>query len=298
MSFNDFSMKYFTGARQLDSTGLIYSSDILSRMATMYAPDGSVVPVMPIGWETPAGEYYSTSTDLTKLANYFLSKFANDNFVTEQMLPVFINGDGQSGYGMPWELFYRGGYLVRTKGGAIPGGSSMFIVIPELQFGMTILWNCLNFFNTIPPIDKIIPILIDYIQQQDAIQFPDLPTNFAANFVGSYAPGFVNISVISAFGKQMATLAAGGGVNIRLQPVSLPQSSPLRSTTHFLQNGPQDSILAFQVYQPLNEVPCNVAEGGALFDAWIIFGKFPNGTSGFSTPGIYFDDSFQFIKVH
>jgi len=58
----------------------------------------------------------------------------------------------------------------------------------------------------------------------------------------------------------------------------------------------KDSILGFQAYVPINELSCLAAEGPGTFDAWILFGKTPDGKSGFSVPGFLFYDGFPFIK--
>lgn len=47
----------------------------------------------------------------------------------------YINPDGQTGFGTPWEIMFRGNYTVRTKGGNINGYSALFSFIPELHLG-------------------------------------------------------------------------------------------------------------------------------------------------------------------
>lgn len=52
------------------------------------------------------------------------------------MLPVFINDDDSTGYGMPWEL--RDIHM-KTKSGGLPGYASEFILIPKVKLGITVL---------------------------------------------------------------------------------------------------------------------------------------------------------------
>ena len=40
---------------------------VQSRMAVGYAPDGSVAPLYDRGWESPAGQMFSTTDDLNKV---------------------------------------------------------------------------------------------------------------------------------------------------------------------------------------------------------------------------------------
>ncbi len=45
------------------------SSRVKARMATGYAPDGSVAPLTDLGWLAPAGQMYSTTNDLNKVSS-------------------------------------------------------------------------------------------------------------------------------------------------------------------------------------------------------------------------------------
>ena len=49
---------------------------------------------------------------------------------------VFLNFDGNTLFGTPWEMNFIDSYLVRGKGGDAPGYSAMFGYIPELGLGM------------------------------------------------------------------------------------------------------------------------------------------------------------------
>jgi len=48
---------------------------------------------------------------------------------------VFLNPDGDTLFGTPWEMNFIDSYLVRSKGGDAPGYSAMFGYIPELGLG-------------------------------------------------------------------------------------------------------------------------------------------------------------------
>lgn len=46
---------------------------------------------------------------------------------------VYVNPDGLTGFGTPWEIAFIGNYTVRTKGGNVDGYSALFSFIPELK---------------------------------------------------------------------------------------------------------------------------------------------------------------------
>lgn len=45
---------------------------------------------------------------------------------------VYLNNDGKSLFGSPWEMMFVNTYLVRTKSGNLLGYSSQFSYLPEL----------------------------------------------------------------------------------------------------------------------------------------------------------------------
>jgi hypothetical protein len=54
---------------------------------------------------------------------------------------AFLNPDGVTGFGTPWEIIFQTPYVIRTKGGNINGYSALFSFISELQLGVTMLFN-------------------------------------------------------------------------------------------------------------------------------------------------------------
>ena len=45
---------------------------------------------------------------------------------------VYLNNDGKSLFGTPWEMMFIDTYLVRTKSGNLLGYSSQFNYVPDL----------------------------------------------------------------------------------------------------------------------------------------------------------------------
>ena len=105
-----------------------------------------------MGVQNPTGGLYSSSSDLSTWLRYVLSTYnaqtlAAGNWFTPTSFSESIN----TFYGMPWEIFRaRTNEVVEelnstrpltfiTKGGGLPGYSSMVIMVPEYGIGITIL---------------------------------------------------------------------------------------------------------------------------------------------------------------
>ena len=55
--------------------------------------------------------------------------------VTLLCVVVFVNPDGYTGFGTPWEIAFLANYTILTKSGNIGGYSSFFTVVPDLLLG-------------------------------------------------------------------------------------------------------------------------------------------------------------------
>eukprot|EP01116_Phalansterium_solitarium_P017147 TRINITY_DN414_c0_g1_i1.p1 TRINITY_DN414_c0_g1~~TRINITY_DN414_c0_g1_i1.p1 ORF type:complete len:245 (-),score=72.94 TRINITY_DN414_c0_g1_i1:96-830(-) len=114
-------------------------------MAVGYYPSGAVAPLFSFGWGSPCGQAYSSVTDLLQLVSALMSP--GDSGVMhaatsrEMLLNLFVNADGVSMIGTPWESAYQAPYVVRSKGGNVDGYSALVSLVPELQLGLTMLWN-------------------------------------------------------------------------------------------------------------------------------------------------------------
>ena len=105
-----------------------------------------------MGVQNPTGGLYSSSSDLSTWLRYVLSTYnaqtlAAGNWFT----PTSFSGSIDTFYGMPWEIFRaRTNEVVEelestrpltfvTKGGGLPGYTSIMIMVPEYAIGITIL---------------------------------------------------------------------------------------------------------------------------------------------------------------
>lgn len=52
--------------------------------------------------------------------------------------PVYVNRDGLTGFGTPWEIRFQSNYTVLRKGGNVAGYSSVTSFIPDLKLGMEV----------------------------------------------------------------------------------------------------------------------------------------------------------------
>ena len=57
---------------------------------------------------------------------------------------MYVNPDGLTGFGTPWEIVFVGNYTVRTKGGNVDGYSALFSFIPELKLSMSLEYIWVN----------------------------------------------------------------------------------------------------------------------------------------------------------
>ena len=105
-----------------------------------------------MGVQNPTGGLYSSSSDLSIWLRYILSTYnAQALAAANWFSPTSFSGNIDTFYGMPWEIFRartneisEGCKSTRpltfiSKNGALPGYSSMIIMVPEYGFGITIL---------------------------------------------------------------------------------------------------------------------------------------------------------------
>lgn len=99
------------------------------------------------GIQNPTGGIYASSNDLSKYLRYTLGKFNGLTHALNWFNPVSSTRGVNSFYGIPWEIYHTDRILqdsrrtVRfiTKGGGLPGYSSVIILAPEYDLGFTIL---------------------------------------------------------------------------------------------------------------------------------------------------------------
>lgn len=131
--FKPLNMSTSTLAKPADSAGVI--------------PAGSQFWDVQEGVQNPTGGIYSSSSDLSKYLRYVLTHFNAVTHTINWLHPVSPSRGMNSFYGMPWEIFQTDRILreskrtVRfvTKGGGLPGYTSIIMTVPEYDLGITIL---------------------------------------------------------------------------------------------------------------------------------------------------------------
>ncbi|KAF1961414.1 beta-lactamase/transpeptidase-like protein [Byssothecium circinans] len=126
----------------------------MSKSTFSLPPDSAgVIPLVPHYWDVdegvqnPTGGIYSSSTDLSKYLRYILTHYNSITTSLNWLNVVSPAMNLNSFYGMPWEIFQTDRILsssdrtVRfiTKGGGLPGYSSIIILVPEYDLGITLL---------------------------------------------------------------------------------------------------------------------------------------------------------------
>ena len=105
-----------------------------------------------MGVQNPTGGLYASSSDMSTWLRYILATYnARPLSAGNWFAPTSFSGSIDTFYGMPWEIFrLRTNAVVTdfkstrpltfvTKGGALPGYTSIMILIPEYALGITIL---------------------------------------------------------------------------------------------------------------------------------------------------------------
>ena len=105
-----------------------------------------------MGVQNPTGGLYASASDMSTWLRYVLSTYnARPLAAGNWFAPTSFSGSIDTFYGMPWEIFRaRTSEVVEefnstrpltfiTKGGGLPGYTSIVIMIPEYAIGITIL---------------------------------------------------------------------------------------------------------------------------------------------------------------
>ncbi len=184
----------------LNRTGLEYNSEVVREMATGYAANGvGSKPGDLLGYTSPAGNAYSTIGDLLTLGTSLLG--GSDALLSsagkkEMLRPMWLNQDGISGFGTPWEVQIieaapSVSMPVQTKGGNVAGYSSLFVLIPDLNVTLSVLWNSgvdeASWGRAV--LQKIVPQLYSYSLAKQVFV---VPVSFAlGSLLGNYSTPLV-----------------------------------------------------------------------------------------------------------
>lgn len=159
-----------------------------------------------IGIQNPTGGLYSSSHDMSIWLRYVLSTYNAQTPALNWFNPTSYSGSIQTFYGVPWEI-YRAKVkdLVSaeehpelsdvtrpvsfvTKGGGLPGYSSIVIILPEYGLGITIL--VAGFSKALAEIREVTTTHLVAFAEQVAL------TELQTTYVGTYSdPSTSNTSL-------------------------------------------------------------------------------------------------------
>lgn len=137
----------------------IYSSilDPLNMTISSFKPPPDTFAVLPkdsqefwdvdLGIDNPTGGLYASASDMSKYLRYILTHYNGITTALNWFQPVSFTQGVSSYYGIPWETFRTDKILpdshrpvtFYTKGGGLPGYSTLILLVPEYALGITIL---------------------------------------------------------------------------------------------------------------------------------------------------------------
>ncbi|EXJ81653.1 hypothetical protein A1O1_07718 [Capronia coronata CBS 617.96] len=131
--------------------------DPLEMTGSSFSKPSDSIAVLPknISWywdvdegiQNPTGGLYASSADMSKFLRYVLSHYNGITPALNWLQPASFTAGLNSFYGTPWEMFRSNKILndpdrlvtFATKGGGLPGYSTIIVLVPEFELGITIL---------------------------------------------------------------------------------------------------------------------------------------------------------------
>jgi len=137
--------EYIIEPLQLDA-GFLYTPDLVWGFA-----ESLPVPWFDLGWLAPAGQMYASAESLSKMLQYIMNNVFDEksplqlssSLARKWLQPRYINADGNSGYGMPWEMKRTtthdgSSYWEWQKGGYVPGFTTEVSMVADLRMSMAL----------------------------------------------------------------------------------------------------------------------------------------------------------------
>ncbi|KAF2621109.1 beta-lactamase/transpeptidase-like protein [Macroventuria anomochaeta] len=173
----------------------IFKSLDMSKSTLSVPPDeAGVIPSGDHYWDvdegiqSPTGGIYSSSKDLSKYLRYVLTHYNGLTHALNWFNPASPSRGLSSFYGIPWEIFHTDRVLqdsrrtVRfvTKGGGLPGYTSIIILAPEYDLGFTILVA-----GNSELLLKLQNIVTKFIRPAEQLAVQQLQERYAGTYVSS-----------------------------------------------------------------------------------------------------------------
>lgn len=163
-------------------------------------PDDSVA-VLPKGnnyWDVeegvqrPTGGIYSSSTDLSRYLRYILTHYNALTPSLNWLQPASYSDSMNSLFGMPWEIYRTTNILPDTgrpvtfvtKSGGLPSYSSIIMLVPDYDLGVTILVGGNG--RLLPRFVKLVTIPL--IQALEHMAMDQLQENYGGKYGECHCP--------------------------------------------------------------------------------------------------------------
>ncbi|XP_048589554.1 putative beta-lactamase-like 1 isoform X1 [Nematostella vectensis] len=164
-----------------------YLKDMSANRAVTYNND-VINSDIDWGWVAPALQLYSSAADLSKLMMALFGDLSpslvRKDLLQQLLTPSFVYPDGQTMFGLGWEMKISGAYLVVSKDGIAPGYSAGFLLLPQLKLGATVL---MSGHDAAPAAAQLLvkPLaqrLAVYMIDQMKVQVPVNPTKYTGSY--------------------------------------------------------------------------------------------------------------------
>eukprot|EP01114_Cavostelium_apophysatum_P014480 TRINITY_DN3772_c0_g1_i2.p1 TRINITY_DN3772_c0_g1~~TRINITY_DN3772_c0_g1_i2.p1 ORF type:complete len:391 (-),score=44.99 TRINITY_DN3772_c0_g1_i2:35-1207(-) len=198
ISYEDWVEKQILAPLEMSRTGYNLTKASLDNNIAQGFIYNQMGELWDFGWEGPAGALFSTGNDLAKFMKLLVASqgalkstpVLNADLIQEMLSPQFIEADGVTMWASPFEDVLQNGYWISRKSGGSPGGyTSAFSVIPELQLGLTMLWNGfpVDEFGILTAVHNIlIPALQQYLTANKApLPQPPNPADYEGTYVNA-----------------------------------------------------------------------------------------------------------------
>ena len=250
----------------------------LSGLAVGYTADGTPVwPPIELGWIAPAGQLCSSAGDLNAVlqdvfaaAQGGASRMGLRPATARALLaPAFLEADGRSLIGLPWEMRRHDNYTVLMKGGNLGGYTALLWGVPSMRLSAAVLLNgAADEFELGDLLSKtLVPPMAAALA---ALQPEPAPGPRPTDYVGRYAcPAALGldlrVELSGAFLLLSFLIAAGGTQNVLLD--------------YF-----QDDLYRIAIPQGL--LPCLSEQLNALTGEYVAFSRAGGGAvSSIAIPG-------------
>ncbi|KAK3741625.1 hypothetical protein QZH41_009779, partial [Actinostola sp. cb2023] len=130
----------------MSSSSFTLTRSQISKIPVVYTNATSSYEIMDWGWLAPSGGLYSSVHDLAQMEIKLFSEDFLDSEVTEEFFKEdFVFPDGVTMTGMPWEIKFHNGRMIREKIAYVYGYNSYVGAVPEMKLAFNFMCtNCIQ----------------------------------------------------------------------------------------------------------------------------------------------------------